>query len=199
MSASVASWFGGPSTSSSHQRRTSSPKRRSHSPAGSTISKVYITRTHSPSGSTRGAFVRPHSPSGRAPSPTRSTTSTSRSYFFSRPHTSSTSKYKRGPRDGYIARLVHTIKRLLRDLIRYAKENPMKMFTLVVLPLITGGALTKLLSSVGIRLPAGLAALAGGMGRGGGGGGMVDALGGIAGGVGGGGVQTALGIAKMFM
>jgi len=87
----------------------------------------------------------------------------------------------------------------LRDLIRYAKENPMKMFTLVVLPLITGGALTKLLSTVGIRLPAGLAALAGGMGRGGGGGGMGDALGGIAGGMGGGGVQAALGIAKMFM
>lgn len=74
------------------------------------------------------------------------------------------------------------------------------MFTLVVLPLITGGALTKLLGSVGLRLPAGLAALAGGMGRGGAAGGMMgEALGGIAGGLGGGGVQTALGIAKMFM
>lgn len=33
------------------------------------------------------------------------------------------------------------------------KKHPVKVFFLVIMPLITGGALTKLLSKVGIRLP----------------------------------------------
>lgn len=88
------------------------------------------------------------------------------------------------------------------------KKNPMKVFMLVIMPLLTGGALTKLLGRFGMRLPAGLdkmfGAAQGGGSRGGFGGsssssvgGPLAALGGlssIAGGLGG------LGsMAKMFM
>lgn len=40
----------------------------------------------------------------------------------------------------------------------------MKVFMMVIMPLITGGALTKLLSQFGIRLPAMFAGMAGGRG-----------------------------------
>ncbi|MCJ1295771.1 hypothetical protein MMC34_007335 [Xylographa carneopallida] len=165
----LSSWFGGPSKppSTSHHR-PSPPRTHSH-------------RSESP----RRVFVRPHSPSGAS--------ITSRG-FFSRPHRASTSSYKRSPREGYIARLVSQIRRLLRNLIEYARNNPMKMFMLVVMPLITGGALTKVLGSMGIRLPAGLAgmggALGGGRGAGGGIGGAMEGVGGL---------EGVLKIAKMFM
>lgn len=48
------------------------------------------------------------------------------------------------------------VKRLLRDLVYYAKKHPMKVFMLVIMPLITGGALTALLARFGIRMPVGL-------------------------------------------
>ena len=48
------------------------------------------------------------------------------------------------------------LRRLLRDLIYYMKKHPMKVFMLVVMPLITGGALSGLLAKFGIRLPGGL-------------------------------------------
>lgn len=35
----------------------------------------------------------------------------------------------------------------------YAKRHPVKVFSLVVLPLLTGGALTALLARFGLRLP----------------------------------------------
>ena len=38
----------------------------------------------------------------------------------------------------------------------------MKVFMLVIMPLITGGALTKILAQFGVRLPRGLEQLAGG-------------------------------------
>lgn len=53
------------------------------------------------------------------------------------------------PRGGLVAK----IKRWLAQLYHYLKKHPMKVFFLVIMPLITGGALTKLLSRVGIRLP----------------------------------------------
>ncbi|MCJ1282017.1 hypothetical protein MMC26_001340 [Xylographa opegraphella] len=166
----ISSWFGGPppkshSHSHSHSHRRSSPD-RSHS-----------HRSESP----RGAFVRHHSPSAAS--------TTSRG-FFSRPHRASTSSYKRSPREGYIARLVSQIRRLLRNLIEYARNNPMKMFMLVVMPLITGGALTKVLGTMGIRLPAALAGMGGGRGAGGGIGGAMEGVGGL---------EGVMKIAKMFM
>ncbi|MCJ1400589.1 hypothetical protein MMC11_003795 [Xylographa trunciseda] len=166
----LSSWFGGqPSKSQSYSQRRPSPN-RSHS-----------HRSESP----RRVFVRQHSPSAAS--------TTSRG-FFSRPHRSSTSSYKRGPREGYIARLVFQIKRLLRNLIEYAKNNPMKMFMLVVMPLITGGALTKVLGTMGIRLPAGLAGMGGVLGGGrSAGGGIGSAMEGV------GGLEGVMKIAKMFI
>lgn len=49
--------------------------------------------------------------------------------------------------------MVAKVKKWLRDLYYYMKKHPMKVFFLVIMPLITGGALTKILSKVGIRLP----------------------------------------------
>lgn len=53
------------------------------------------------------------------------------------------------------------LKRLLRDLVHYAKRHPLKVFMLVVMPLITGGALTALLARFGMRMPAALESLLG--------------------------------------
>ena len=98
----------------------------------------------------------------------------------------------------------------------------MKVFVLVIMPLITGGVLTGLLARFGIRLPAGLEKMMGaaggsassfGVGRGRDGGmqferskveGPLGALSGLSGGLGGlasvmGGAGSALSIAKMFM
>ncbi|PTB65354.1 hypothetical protein BBK36DRAFT_1122216 [Trichoderma citrinoviride] len=74
----------------------------------------------------------------------------SRSSFFgsSRP-----SYYKRSPREGFVQRCIKQLKRLLRDLQHYAKRHPWKVFFLVILPLVTGGALTALLARFGLRIP----------------------------------------------
>ncbi|PNY29615.1 Uncharacterized protein TCAP_00470 [Tolypocladium capitatum] len=75
----------------------------------------------------------------------------SRSSFFGiggRP-----SYYKRSPRQGFMQRSYRQLKRLLRDLVHYAKNHPWKVFFLVVMPLVTGGALTALLARFGLRMP----------------------------------------------
>jgi len=142
----------------------------------------------------------------------------SRSSFFGA-NSRSSSHYKRSPRTGYLKRAYAQLRRLLRDLLYYLKRHPMKVFMLVIMPLITGGALTGLLARFGIRLPGGLEKMFGGhagagagIGRGAGGGmqfehskaeGPLGALGGL-GGLGSlasgmGGVGGAMNIAKMFM
>lgn len=93
----------------------------------------------------------------------------------------------------------------------------MKVFMLVIMPLITGGALTTLLAKFGIRLPAGVERLFGGHNSGGGygvgrgsEGGMQfertktegsfplgDVMGGVMGSMGG--IGGAMSLAKMFM
>ena len=70
---------------------------------------------------------------------------------------------------------------------------------LVAMPLITGGALQGLLKTVGISLPAGLAAVMGGAGGGGHGGGGYGARSDGGGGSGGVGLEQVVSIAKMFM
>jgi hypothetical protein len=65
----------------------------------------------------------------------------------------SSSYYKRSPRKGYIHKILSQLRRLWRDLIYYLKKNPIKVFVLVIMPLITGGALTGLLSRFGLRFP----------------------------------------------
>ncbi|KAI2473689.1 hypothetical protein F4781DRAFT_379853 [Annulohypoxylon bovei var. microspora] len=65
----------------------------------------------------------------------------------------SNSYYKRQPRSSFVQRTLKKLKRLLRDLMYYAKRHPIKVFMLVIMPLITGGALTALLARFGLRLP----------------------------------------------
>jgi hypothetical protein len=55
-----------------------------------------------------------------------------------------------------MSRAYKKLKRLLRDLVYYAKRHPVKVFMLVVMPLLTGGALTALLAKFGIRMPPGI-------------------------------------------
>ena len=78
----------------------------------------------------------------------------------------------------------------------------MKVFMLVIMPLLTGGAAAKILKQFGIRLPTALAGLGPGGGLGGGRNFERSPYGGSGGGFGdfgGEGMQTALSIAKMFM
>jgi hypothetical protein len=65
----------------------------------------------------------------------------------------SSSYYKRRPRDGYIERLIHKLKHFLRELWYYMRRNPTKVFFLVIMPLISGGALAAFARQFGIRLP----------------------------------------------
>jgi len=88
----------------------------------------------------------------------------SRSSFFG----GRTSSYKRSSRKGYLSKIYSQLRRLIRDLLYYLKRNPVKVFVLVIMPLITGGALSGLLSKFGIRLPAGLERMIAKMGGGGG-------------------------------
>lgn len=62
------------------------------------------------------------------------------------------------------------------------KKNPLKVFMLVIMPLITGGALTGLLHKFGIRLPAGMEKLFGGGSQVNGGGSSTGSGSGISGG-----------------
>jgi hypothetical protein len=63
------------------------------------------------------------------------------------------SYYKRSPRGNFMQRAYKQLKRILRDLVHYAKRHPWKVFFLVIMPLITGGALTALLARFGLRIP----------------------------------------------
>lgn len=85
----------------------------------------------------------------------------------------SSSSRRARPREGFVQRLIRSIKKLFRDIYRYARQHPMKVFMLVVLPLLTSGVLPKLLGLIGIRLPHGALAALGGSAPGArGGGGM---------------------------
>ncbi|KAL4881498.1 hypothetical protein BJY04DRAFT_60182 [Aspergillus karnatakaensis] len=117
--------------------------------------------------STSGAYVRKRdrSPSRRSTSgysthhsrhsaPSIFSFSGSRSGRSSPSVFSSTSSSRRArPRSGFIQRVVRYIKKLFRDISSYARRHPMKVFMLVVVPLITSGVLVKLFAMIGIRLP----------------------------------------------
>ena len=57
------------------------------------------------------------------------------------------------------------LKRLIRDLVHWAKRHPFKVFFLVLMPLISGGVLTALLARFGLRLPKSLERLVGVAGK----------------------------------
>lgn len=64
------------------------------------------------------------------------------------------SHYKRRPRDGYIAYLLHRLQRMVRELWHYARRHPVKAFFAVIVPLLSaGGAVHGLLKQFGVRLP----------------------------------------------
>lgn len=85
------------------------------------------------------------------------------------------------------------------------KKNPIKVFMLVIMPLITGGALTALLAKIGLRLPHSIERVIRSMGGGGSElqfereryegplGGMGAAMGAM------GGASGLINVAKMFM
>jgi len=70
------------------------------------------------------------------------------SYF-----SSSSSSRRPRPRSGFISRMIYRIRELLHKIYYYASHHPIKVFFLVIMPLITGGILQKLLAIVGLRLP----------------------------------------------
>ncbi|KAH8602727.1 hypothetical protein B0O99DRAFT_604065 [Bisporella sp. PMI_857] len=128
---SVADW----APSSSKRHRSRSPKRYNSS-SGSIFGSGHAKHNAS-SHSIFGAGDHRHN--------------SSRSSFFG--NFGKTSHYKRSPRPGYLQSAYKKLRRLLRDLIHYAKKHPIKVFMLVIMPLITGGALTGLLARFGVRLP----------------------------------------------
>ncbi|OGE58064.1 hypothetical protein PENARI_c001G04489 [Penicillium arizonense] len=75
---------------------------------------------------------------------------------------SSSSSRRARPREGFVQRMIRDIKRLFRDIVRYARRNPMKVLMMVILPLLTSGVLPKLLAMIGIRLPHGVTSALGG-------------------------------------
>ncbi|KAH8422917.1 uncharacterized protein LDX57_000673 [Aspergillus melleus] len=159
-------WFDGRTSSSSGHVRRRSPSRRS-------TYSTHHSRHSTPSIFSLGGGG--GNRSGRS-SPSVFSTSSSR---------------RARPRSGFIQRVVHFIKRLMRDISNYARRHPFKVLLLVVVPLLTSGVLQKLLAMIGIRLPRNiLGSLGGGQpaqGGGGGGGGMADNIHGL------------MNIAKMFM
>ncbi|ETN38789.1 uncharacterized protein HMPREF1541_06827 [Cyphellophora europaea CBS 101466] len=118
----------------------------------------------------------------RSPSPSRRSSSSKKTYYASRPaYSRSASSFfssfsgagggSRGyysssrarPRHGFMNR----IKKFLRDIYSYMRRHPIKVFMLVVMPLLTSGALVKILAQFGVRLPRGLESMVGGAQRGG--------------------------------
>ncbi|KAI9923633.1 hypothetical protein ASPWEDRAFT_107421 [Aspergillus wentii DTO 134E9] len=132
-------WFDGPSSSvvsSSSNTRRRSPSRRS------------TYSTHHPRGSAPSIFSFGAGGGGSRVGGSHVGGRSSPSVFS----TSSSSRRAR-PRKGFVQRVVRYIKRVLRDIYDYARQHPVKVFILVIVPLVTSGVLQKLLSMVGIRLP----------------------------------------------
>ena len=156
-------WFSGPGRSSSPRRSSSYSQR--------------------PSSDSKGGYYRTSSSYSQRPS------SDSKGGF----HRSSSSHSSRArPRGGYINRIISQIKRYLRHLYDYARRHPVKLIMLL-LPLLTGGALAGVLAKFGVRLPEGLAnIIPGGAGGRHGFGGRSDIGGG-------GGVQNLMKMAQMFV
>ncbi|KAF6227273.1 hypothetical protein HO133_008716 [Letharia lupina] len=132
---------------------------------------------------------------GRSSSPRRSSaypqrpSNDSKGYYY---RTSSSHSSRARPRGGYVNRILSQIKRYLRHLYDYARDHPVKLIMLL-LPLLTGGALAGVLAKFGIRLPAGLASMVpGGAGGKQGFGGRSDVGGGA-------GVQGLMKMAQMFV
>lgn len=93
--------------------------------------------------------------------------------------------------------MIYQVKKILRNLYSYARRHPVKVFMLIIMPLITGGALHNILRQFGIRLPGGLSSMMGEYG--GSRGSLSSSMSSFSGGGGEGGIQSIMKIAKMFM
>ncbi|KGO76793.1 hypothetical protein PITC_089970 [Penicillium italicum] len=82
----------------------------------------------------------------------------------------SSSSRRARPREGFVQRMLRDIKRLFRDIYRWARRNPLKVFMMVIVPLLTSGVLPKLLAMIGIRLPHAVTSALGGGAKSNGGG-----------------------------
>ncbi|KAI1433655.1 hypothetical protein GGR50DRAFT_478799 [Xylaria sp. CBS 124048] len=122
------------SRSRSHSRERHS--KRHHSAPG--LEGLFDDGHYSKHNTSRGSFF------GLGNGSSRSIFSTGRSPSY----------YKRSPRPNFVARAFKRLKRMLRDLLYWAKRHPVKVFMLILVPLITGGVLTALLARFGLRLPA---------------------------------------------
>ncbi|KAK0731068.1 hypothetical protein B0H67DRAFT_548892 [Lasiosphaeris hirsuta] len=134
----AASFFGGGGDDDDdhgHRHRSSS-RHSKHSKHGSSKDKGFFNNNNA----SRSSFFSGFGAGGASHSP---------------------SYYKRSPRPNFVSRVLRRLKRLLRDLVYYAKRHPLKVFMLVIMPLITGGALTALLARFGLRLPPSLTRMLG--------------------------------------
>ncbi|KAL1972402.1 hypothetical protein VTN31DRAFT_6816 [Thermomyces dupontii] len=131
-------WFDGASVVSSRSHRSSSGG--------------YFVRKRSPSGRSTVYYTTHPRHSSPAVFNLGSHSNRSSASIFS----SSSSSRRARPRSGFVQRIISRIRRLLRDIYRYARKHPIKTFLLVIVPLITAGILPRLLAAAGIRLPRGL-------------------------------------------
>ncbi|KAJ5364422.1 uncharacterized protein N7496_010135 [Penicillium cataractarum] len=161
-------WFDGPSSTTKsssggyYVRRRGSPTR---SVKSSSSSHKGYSSTHHGRHSAPSIFSLGRGTTGRSSSP---------SVFSS----FSSSSRRARPREGFVQRMIHSIKKLFRDIYRYARRHPVKVFLLVILPLLTSGVLPKLLAMVGLRLPHGVASALGSAGAARGGLGGMEGVGG---------------------
>lgn len=153
--------------SSKHHKRSSSRSRRKHRSRsrsssrsrGNGIASFFgVDSSYKKHNTSRGSFF------GLGEDSSYSKHNASRGSFFNLGNmsrgsffgSSRPSYYKRSPRQGFMARAYKKVKRLFRDLVHYAKRHPWKVFFLVIMPLVTTGALGALLARFGLRIPAGL-------------------------------------------
>ncbi|OAA43251.1 hypothetical protein NOR_04618 [Metarhizium rileyi] len=121
----------------SRSRSSSRPRGGSNSIAGALLGGLTGDSSYNKHNASRGSFF--------------GVGNNSRSSFFNSGNRSS--YYKRSPRQGFMQRAYKRLKRLIRDLIHHAKRHPWKVLFLVVMPLITTGALAGLLARFGLRIP----------------------------------------------
>ncbi|KAJ5130141.1 uncharacterized protein N7515_006180 [Penicillium bovifimosum] len=141
-------WFDGRSTiSSSGFVRKRSPASSTHS-GRSTRSKAYSTHhTRHSAPSFFGGLGGSRTGGRSSPSVFSSFSSSSR---------------RARPREGFVQRMIRDIKRLFRDIYRWARRHPMKVFMMVIIPLLTSGVLPRLFAMIGIRLPHAITSALGG-------------------------------------
>jgi hypothetical protein len=139
----------------SSSRTTSSPSSTLTAPFRVLVTpKPTLTSTHS---DTMAWLPNPFGGSPRRPSSrpgyARSYAGSSYGASSSSRHHASTSRYKRSPRDGYMAHLYAKLRHFLREIWRYAQRHPYKVFFAVIMPLVSGGVLHKLARQFGVNLP----------------------------------------------